>query len=58
MPNHLFQKYVFDDAEVTSPEFKKLRNAVAQVRKWGGSIGALSNVGDGIQFTMHLKSIL
>ena len=58
MPNHVFQKYIFDNAEATSPEFKKLRDAVARVREWGGSIGALSNVGDGIQFTMHLKSIL
>lgn len=58
IPNERLQDYLSGAAEVTTEEFKKLRSAKSLVEKWEGQINFYSEVGQGMEITLVLRSFL
>ena len=58
IPNERLHSYLFGTGDVVSDEFKKLRAAMATVRKWEGELEADSEVGVGVHFVLKLRGFL
>jgi hypothetical protein len=58
IPNDVFQKYIFGDHPVTTEEYQRMKDAAAWVGQWGGLLEAMSDVGIGMHFTVHLVKFL
>jgi CHASE2 domain-containing sensor protein len=58
IPNELLQSYVFGEQQLASEEFQKIKAAARWVQSWGGMLEAVSGVGVGIHFTIHLVKFL
>jgi CHASE2 domain-containing sensor protein len=58
MPNARLQDYVFGSADIDSEAFMKLRQTVTEVRRWAGTLEAMSDMGVGLRFCLQLKAFL
>ena len=55
MPNDHFQEYLSGNGHGAAEELKGLREAIAWVKEWGGSLEAESHISEGIRATLQLR---
>lgn len=58
IPNQALQEYLHGEDPVVTEEMARLRQGAAWVEEWGGILEAVSDVGIGIHFTIHLARFL
>lgn len=58
IPNQRLQNYIFGEDEITTEEFKKLKSLNAIIEQWTGKLNAQSEVGEGMKFTLTLRSFI
>ncbi len=58
IPNERLQECLYGNEAFSSEEFKDVRESVLKIRSWGGSLNAISEVGEGMRIEMRLKSLI
>jgi hypothetical protein len=58
MPNDVLQDYLAGEGGNVSQEFADLQKAAAWVEGWGGLFEAVSGIGVGLHFTIHLNKFM
>ncbi len=56
LPQERLEEYLVGHEELASEPLKVLRDAARAARRWGGRLDAQSTIGEGIAFTLHLKT--
>lgn len=56
IPNDIFQTYLLGEGEIISTDYRRVRNAVEQIKNWGGNVVATSNVAATTKFTILFDS--
>ena len=57
MPDETFQHYLFSPQAKVSQAFLHIRELLTYVQKWDGDLTGTSTVGEGISFTLKLKTL-
>jgi histidine kinase len=58
IPNELLHEYLHGEEALASADFQNLQAAVRWIEAWGGHLEAVSGVGVGMHFTVHLAKFI
>jgi signal transduction histidine kinase len=58
IPNEVLQEYVFGEQALTSEKLQDIQAGARWVQAWGGILEAVSGVGIGLHFTIHLVKFI
>ncbi|MDX8405201.1 MAG: hypothetical protein R8K50_03530 [Mariprofundus sp.] len=58
MPGERFQNYLHGEDELSSDEFRKIRQSAIQVKHWDGMLEGYSELGEGTHFELKLRGFI